>query len=135
MFYHYHRTVMGGPNSDVRWFHLVGLVDATVTARTAPCRTQLVNIVEATVLYVNFEVFFAIFDKVREADFYTSFAFSLVWQWIVTVFQIQPSWEVRVTSICSFMFGWHFCSCSSFKTIPVFRKSAVTFTIRKCCDV
>lgn len=114
---------------------LLGLIGATVTELTAPCRTQLVDIVEVTVLYGNFETRSARISSGRKADFYKCFDFSFVWQWLITVSHIQPSWGVRVASISSWIVGWHFCSCISLKTIPVSRKFFVTFIMRSSCDV
>ena len=44
----------------------------------------------------------------------------------------QPAWKVCTTSECWHTRCWHFCSCSSHKTIPSLRELAVTqlWTVR-----
>ena len=39
---------------------------------------------------------------------------------------IQPTWEACITSECWHTRCWHFCSCSSHKTIPSIKEFVVT---------
>ena len=88
-----------------------------------------VDEVGSTVFYRNMFGVLATSRAITKADFPLNF----------TIFHsrmstIQPAWEVCATSVCWHTCRWHFCSCSSHKTIPSVRELAVTqpWTVR-CC--
>ena len=48
---------------------------------------------------------------------------------------LQPAWPVCTTSECWHTRCWHFCSCSSHKTIPSLREFVVTHLLVLGCSI
>ena len=103
------------------------LVCTTVARVTRRCPLKIVDEVGSTVFYKNIFWLFATIMAIAKADFSSNF----------TIFHCrmssyQPAWPVCTTSECWHTRCWHFCSCSSHKTIPSLRELAVTqyWTVR-----
>ena len=103
------------------------LVCTTVARVTHMRMLKFVDEVGSTVFYKNISKIFATIIAIAKADCSSNF----------TIFHcrmsiIQPTWPLCTTSICWHTRCWHFCSCSSHKTIPSFRELAVTqlWTVR-----
>ena len=82
---------------------------------------KFVDEVGSTVFYRNRPWVFATSRAIAKTDLPANF----------TIFHcrmstIQPAWPVCTTSICFHTCYWHFCSCSSHKTIPSLEEWVVT---------
>ena len=103
-------------------------VCTTVTWGARRC-LKSVDEVGSTFVYKNPFGVLATSRAITKADFPANF----------TIFHsristIQPAWEVCATSVCWHTCRWHFCSCSSHKTIPSLRELAVTqLWSGRCC--
>ena len=105
-------------------------VCTTVTWITEWKLQKFVDIVWSTVFHKNRVCHFATSKSITKADRPLNF----------TIFHcrmrtIQPTWPVCTTSECWHTRCWHFCSCSSYKTIPSLREWAVTQTWTGRCYV
>ena len=103
------------------------LVCTTVARVTRRCPLKIVDEVGSTVFYTNIFWLFATSRAIAKAYFSSNF----------TIFHCrmssyQPAWPVCTTSECWHTRCWHFCSCSSHKTIPSLRELVVTqyWTVR-----
>ena len=97
------------------------LVCTTVARGTRRWLLKFVDEVGSTVFYQNIPWLFATSTAIAKADSSSNF----------TIFHCrmssyQPAWPVCTTSVCWHTRCWHFCSCSSHKTIPSLRESIVT---------
>ena len=91
---------------------------------------KFVDEVRSTVFYnSNFWVF-ATSRAITKADLPMNF--TILYCWMST---IQPAWPVCTTSVCWHTRCWHFCSCSSHKTIPSLRQLAVTHLWTVRCSI
>ena len=88
-------------------------VYTTVARVTTKWRFKSVDKVRPTVFYKNSFCVFATCGKITKADLPVNF---IVFHCRMST--IQPAWEICTTSECWHMHRWHFCSCSSHKTIP-----------------
>ena len=88
-------------------------VCTTVARATTRWRIKSVDKVRPTVFYRNSFCVFATFDTITKADLPVNF---IVFHCRMSI--IQPAWEICTTSWCWHTHCWHFCSCSSHKTIP-----------------
>ena len=102
---------------------VTGLVSAAVTEGTFPKAKQIVDVVEATVLYLNVEPVDATALKPVDADF--SFDFTLSHCRMTT---IQPDRIGCITMELRWTCGHHFCACSSLEAIPAI-EVVVTFGV------
>ena len=105
-------------------------VCTTVTWITEWKLQKFVDLVWSTVFQKNRVWHFATSKSIAKADCPLNF----------TIFHcrmrtIQPTWPVCTTSECWHTRCWHFCSCSSYKTIPSLREWAVTQTWSGRCYV
>ena len=96
-------------------------VCSTVPRVTNSWLLKFVDEVGSAVFNRNFFYLFATTKAITKADRPLNF----------TIFHcrmrtIQPTWPVCTTSECWHTRCWHFCSCSSHKTIPSLRKLLVT---------
>ena len=97
------------------------LVCTTVPWVTCHKWAKFVDEVGSTVFYRNFCCEFATSRSITRADHPSNF----------TIFHgrmraMQPAWPVCTTSVRWHTRCWHFCSCSSHKTIPPLEKWLVT---------
>ena len=94
----------------------------TTVAWTATRWTmKFVDEVDSAVLYNNSVWVFTTRGTTTEADFLANF----------TIFHcrmstIQPAWPVCTTTVWFYTLRWHFCSCSSHKTIPSLLETFIT---------
>ena len=102
-------------------------VCTTVAQVTISWLVKFVDEVGSTVFNRNFFCVFATSKAITKADLPFNF----------TIFHCrmsvsQPAWPVCTTFVCWHMRCWHFCSCSSYKTIPFPMKLLVTqpWTVR-----
>ena len=104
-------------------------VRTTVAWFTTGWAMKFVDEVESTVFYKNMCWVFATRIAITKANRPENF----------TIFKcrmssIQPAWPVCTTSKCLHTPCWHFCSCSSHKTIPSLRELVVTqiWSVYRC---
>ena len=102
---------------------VTGLVSAAVTGATNPWVKQLVDIVEAAVLYLNEERAVATVSEPVNAGFSLDFTFSHS-----RMISTQPDGKGCITSVHRWTCGHHFCACSSLEAIPAI-EGAVTFQV------
>ena len=98
---------------------------AWVTSRWAK---KFVDEVRSTVFHRNLgsvpAVVYTITKAYRPGNF-------TIFHWRMST--IQPTWEVCTTSECWHTRCWHFCSCSSHKTIPSLKEFSVAeFCMNGC---
>ena len=89
------------------------LVRATIARITTRWVNKIVDEVGSTVFYKNISRVFATTIAITKADLavdFTIFHFRMS--------SIQPTWPDCTTSVGWHTCCWHFCSCSSHKTIP-----------------
>ena len=104
------------------------LVCTTVAQVTRRCPSKIIDEVWSTVFHKNLLWVFATSRAITKADYSENF----------TIFHcrmstIQPAWPGCTTSVCWQTRCWHFCSCSSHKTIPSLRELVVTqYCIVRC---
>ena len=116
----------------VLFFSVWHSVRTTVAHVTDRWLTKFVNKVGSTVLYKNvfgFSAFRDYISFVTKADFLGSFTI-----FYCRMTTIQPARESCPTSECWYMFCWHFCPCSSHKTVPFRSELGVTkhWAIDRC---
>ena len=97
--------------------HSVCTTVACVTCSWA----KFVDEVGSTVFYKNISCVFATSRAITKAD--RLFNFIIFHRRMST---IQPAWPVCTTSECWHTRCWHFCPCSSLKTIPSLKELFVT---------
>ena len=102
----------------------------TVTCITAWKLQKFVDIVWSTVFHKNHVWMSATSMAITKADLPLNF----------TIFHcrmraIQPTWPGCTTSVCWHTGCWHFCACSSHKTIPSLRELVVTHRWTARCYV
>ena len=91
---------------------------------------KFVDEVGSTVFYQNFCCVFATTRAITKAD--RLFNFTIFYRRMST---IQPAWPVCTTSVCWHTRCWHFCPCSSLKTIPSPKELIVTPLLVQGCYV
>ena len=94
---------------------------STVAWGTTRWQKKLVDEVGTTVFYKNLYRIFATFFTITKADIL--FNFTILYCRMST---IQPAWVFCLTSEYWLTRCWHFCSCSSHKTIPSLGEWRVT---------
>ena len=100
---------------------LAPLLISPTVARGTNWWNQIVGRVGSTVFHKNIFVAFATSGTITKADSLGNY----------TIFHCrmsshQPTWPVCTTFVCRHTRCWHFCSCSSHKTIPSLDEHIVT---------
>ena len=96
-------------------------VCTTVAQITNTWLKKLIDEIGSTVFHRNLCCEFATGGTITKADLPFNCTIFLC-----RMSTIQPAWPVCTTSVWWHTRCWHFCSCSSYKTIPSLRKLLVT---------
>ena len=118
--------VRANPKRSIFASHSVFTTVAWVTCSWA----KFVGEVGSTVFYKNISCVFATSRAITKAD--RLFNFTISHRRMST---IQPAWPVCTTSECWHTRCWHFCPCSSLKTIPSLKELLVTPLLFPGCYV
>ena len=105
-------------------------VCTTVAWVTSRWGTKFVDEVRSTVFHRNLNFVLAAVFTITKAYHPGSFT---IFHWRMST--IQPTWEVCTTSECWHTRCWHFCSCSSYKTIPSIKDLYITKHFTDGCSV
>ena len=105
-------------------------VCTTVAWGTTRWAFKFVDEIGSTVFYKNICCVFATSSAITKADRPSNFTF-----FHCRMSSIQPARPLCTTSECWHTRCWHFCSCSSHKTIPSLNKVVVTHLLFLGCWV
>ena len=105
-------------------------VRATVAWGTVSYVLKVVDKVGSTVFYRSLGTEFATSRAITKADRPENFTL-----FHCRLSTIQPAWPVCTTSVGWHTCCWHFCSCSSHKTIPSRGEYGVTQRLSMWCSV
>ena len=105
-------------------------VCTTVAKGTITWGMKFVDEVRSTVLHRSFGSVLAAVSTITKAYHPGNFT---IFHWRMST--IQPTWPVCTTSECWHTRCWHFCSCSSHKTIPSIKEFSVAEICMDGCFV